>query len=256
MVLRVILVFVSILIVTIHSRVALAEIGMVHSRNYEQSIGSYAADGKLVRADQLQLESEGLLKIFRPRNRGFGSVDLVSFLENTARELRRQFPEAEPLQIGDTSQEWGGPISGHGSHQNGLDADLIYLRKDRRVMPTDTTNGFDEMFVVNGKLSTNFDLVGNWKLFSIMASTGRVNRIFVDAKIKKAFCDYTLTHGTRTDSKEILRLIRPWTNHADHLHVRLHCPPFSPNCVPQSAIPEGDGCDDLESIRDEAEVGC
>lgn len=244
------------LAITLISLTARAEGVLVESRNYEQSIGSYATDGKLVRADNLKLESEGLVKIFRPRNRGFGSLDLISFLENSARELKRQHPEAEALQVGDTSQEKGGYISGHGSHQNGLDADLVYLRKNRRVMPTDTTNGFDEEFVVNGRVTANFDLEGNWKLLTIMASTGRLNRVFVDGKIKKAFCDYTQANGTRAASKEILRMLRPWPNHANHLHVRLSCPAASPNCVPQAAIPAGDGCDSIESVRDEAEVGC
>ena len=32
---------------------------------------------------------------------------------------------------------------------------------------------------------------------------------------------------------------RPLTR---HFHVRLHCPPGSPDCRNQAVIPEGDGC--------------
>jgi penicillin-insensitive murein endopeptidase len=30
------------------------------------------------------------------------------------------------------------------------------------------------------------------------------------------------------------------------MHVRLHCPKGSKHCVPQDAVPEDDGCDDLD----------
>ena len=40
-----------------------------------------------------------------------------------------------------------------------------------------------------------------------------------------------------------LHKIRPWIGHDSHFHVRLNCPPGSPECVTQAAIPPGDGCD-------------
>ena len=35
--------------------------------------------------------------------------------------------------------------------------------------------------------------------------------------------------------------LRPWWAHHDHFHVRLKCPPDSPQCKPQEPPPD-DGC--------------
>jgi penicillin-insensitive murein endopeptidase len=40
-----------------------------------------------------------------------------------------------------------------------------------------------------------------------------------------------------------LRKIRPWWSHDAHFHVRLRCPPDSPDCRSQKPPPPGDGCD-------------
>jgi penicillin-insensitive murein endopeptidase len=36
--------------------------------------------------------------------------------------------------------------------------------------------------------------------------------------------------------------VRPWYGHHDHIHVRLKCPPDSPNCRKQPPVPGDDGC--------------
>jgi penicillin-insensitive murein endopeptidase len=46
-------------------------------------------------------------------------------------------------------------------------------------------------------------------------------------------------------AREWLRKVRPWWGHDDHFHVRLSCPPDSPECTPQPALPAGDGCEAL-----------
>src|SRR5262245_47321261 len=57
--------------------------------------------------------------------------------ETVALEYRQAHPEAPPLLIADLSRQNGGHFGrefgglGHASHQNGLDADVMYPRKDR-----------------------------------------------------------------------------------------------------------------------------
>jgi penicillin-insensitive murein endopeptidase len=63
-----------------------------------------------------------------------------------------------------------------------------------------------------------------------------VTRIFVNAAIKKEMC------GDAGDDRAWLAKVRPWWGHAEHFHVRLACPPDSPECKPQPPVPPGDGC--------------
>lgn len=214
----------------------------VDTRPYPQSGGSYATKGTLTQADELKAETQDHVIIFPTRNRGYGSLDLISLVENVAAQIRKEVPGIERLQVGDLSQAAGGKISGHDSHQNGLDVDLVYFRKSRKEADPKTATKFDESFVSGQTVTANFDMDANWALISLLVSSGRVERIFVDPVIKKAFCDHADTLKIRKESEEILRALRPWPHHDDHLHVRLSCPAASTGCVKQVAPPPGDGC--------------
>ncbi|MBL7716129.1 MAG: penicillin-insensitive murein endopeptidase [Bdellovibrionales bacterium] len=212
------------------------------TRDFSQALGGYTK-GTLLQPDQLKNESTDFVRVFQGQDRGYGTLDLVTLIENTAVALRKEVPTAERLQVGDLSQSTGGKISGHGSHQNGLDVDLIYLRKDRRELDPKKATWFDEQFVTaQGSLTANFDLEANWALVRILHSSGRVQRIFVDAAIKEAFCAHATALGIRPQVTEILRSLRPWPAHDDHMHVRVVCPAASLTCVPQEEVDPGDGC--------------
>ena len=68
--------------------------------------------------------------------RRWGTGRLVRVLLRVARRHRARHPGAQPLLIGDLSRRRGGHFGrefgapGHASHQNGLDADVYYPRKD------------------------------------------------------------------------------------------------------------------------------
>jgi len=42
-----------------------------------------------------------------------------------------------PISVGDMSTQFGGKFIGHDSHQNGLDADIRYVRSDEKIQPLD-----------------------------------------------------------------------------------------------------------------------
>jgi penicillin-insensitive murein endopeptidase len=66
----------------------------------------------------------------------------------------------------------------------------------------------------------------------------QVERIFVNAAIKKALC-----RDTKGDhDRSWLTKVRPYWGHDYHFHVRLYCPSDSPECKGQPAPPAGDGC--------------
>ena len=78
------------------------------------------------------MENENFIKVFRPRGHHYGTPRLISFIKETTSLWKKLDPSTERLQIGDLSAKSGGKIFRHVSHQNGLDADIVYLRKDKR----------------------------------------------------------------------------------------------------------------------------
>ncbi len=206
-----------------------------------QAIGFYT-DGSLLNGVDLPQKAVGFVKIFRPRNRGWVTTLLNDVILYASREMRKKYPESERLQVGDTSAQFGGPISMHNSHQNGLDLDGIYYRYDKREMNPNINTTFDEFFVRDGVISENFDVQRNWYFMKTLVSTGEVNRILVDKVIKKRLCRYTQRVQSDPLVIETLRRLRPYRNHHHHFHLRLICPSDSPDCQNQLPPPEGTGC--------------
>jgi penicillin-insensitive murein endopeptidase len=66
-----------------------------------------------------------------------------------------------------------------------------------------------------------------------------VQRIFVNAAIKKALC-----RGARGD-RSWLSKVRPWWGHDYHFHIRMRCPADASECQGQKDQDGGDGCRDL-----------
>jgi penicillin-insensitive murein endopeptidase len=63
-----------------------------------------------------------------------------------------------------------------------------------------------------------------------------VQRIFVNAAIKKALC------REATGDRSWLSKIRPWYGHDYHFHIRMACPPGAGDCKGQSPQGGGEGC--------------
>jgi penicillin-insensitive murein endopeptidase len=70
------------------------------------------------------------------------------------------------------------------------------------------------------------------------AQEREVQRIFVNAAIKKALCRDT------TGDRSWLNKVRPYYGHDYHFHVRLTCPRGQEACREQDPVPPGDGCDE------------
>lgn len=202
-----------------------------------RAVGFYSS-GSLELAENFPDSGVGFYRLFLPRDRGWSTRSLINMITGAAASVVSHHPNGGRLGIGDASRESGGYASGHASHQNGLDVDLRYYAVNQREMNPDATSGFDEQFVQSGKLTSNFDLVRNWALVKSMVSTGMVSRMFVDPAIKAAMCVFK---GS-PEATEALRRLRPYANHANHIHVRIRCPANSGSCIPQSEIPHGDGC--------------
>lgn len=205
-----------------------------------ESIGSYAK-GCMAGGVQLPETGPAWQAMRLSRNRNWGQPELLAFLER----LGASAQEAgwAGLYFGDLSQPRGGPmLTGHASHQIGLDADIWMLPADRIDLSRSARENLSSISVVSGDLrSTN----GNWTAAHhdvIMAALRdpALARIFVSGAIKLQMCA-----DATAEDRPFLRKLRPWWGHTEHFHVRLNCPEGDDGCIEQAPPPAGDGCNDV-----------
>lgn len=203
-----------------------------------QAIGGYTL-GCLAGAAPLALNGPGY-QVMRPsRGRYFGHPELIEFVRWLGnRALSRT---GSGILIGDLAQARGGPMtSGHASHQSGLDADIWYLSAPDRLLSSDDRETLSAVSMVsaNGLATTERWTADHAELLRIAASHPQVERIFVNAAVKRELCK------TVVGERGWLSKIRPWWGHDHHFHVRLACPGDSLNCRAQVPPPASEGCDE------------
>ncbi len=204
-----------------------------------QAIGFYSK-GCQAGAVQLPASGPNWQAMRLSRNRRWGQPELVSTIEKLARDAAL-YDGWPGLLVGDMSQPRGGPmLTGHASHQVGLDADIWLTPMPGRTLTTSERENLSAVSVLNKKafltLDRNVWSPAHGRLIMRAASYPEVQRIFVNPAIKKELCD------TWKGDRSILGKVRPYYSHDYHFHIRLSCQPGSANCKPQAAVPAGDGC--------------
>jgi penicillin-insensitive murein endopeptidase len=205
-----------------------------------RSIGSYSK-GCLAGGISLPINGPDWQVMRLSRNRNWGTPQLIDFLERLSSDARAL--DGWPgLLVGDMSQPRGGPmLTGHTSHQVGLDADIwltpmpdhILTREDREAMSA--VSMLKDPFTVDPEKFTIMQV----KLIKRAASYPQVARIFVHPAIKKALCQEASLVGA---DRAWLGKVRPWWNHYYHFHIRLTCPPGMEGCVNQAPVSGDEGC--------------
>lgn len=201
--------------------------------------GSYTS-GCICNATALPPQGDGYQVIRLKRQRYFGHPSLIRLIKALGQQIAANGWGI--LYIGDLAREKGGPMpSGHASHQNGLDADIMLLGiglKDNLIL----NESQRELFKPQSVLNQSFTALNPQKWHSqhgqvihAAACFDRVERIFVHPLIKRALC-------RQFAGQKWLRKIRPWWGHYQHFHIRLACPADSPDCVPQPEPPLKTGC--------------
>ena len=142
---------------------------------------------------------------------------------------------AHVLAIGDISQEAGGQITQHRSHQSGRDVDIGLVYKTKPA-------SFPEDFVP--ATADNLDCEATYALVNEFAETanqdGGVQVIFLDYNVQGLLYQWAKEHG---EDEAILgqlfeypnhgggdALVRHIPNHNNHLHVRFKCPGSDTSC--------------------------
>jgi murein endopeptidase len=132
--------------------------------------------------------------------RRWGTQTLVDVVAVVCASYAADHPDAPPVLVADLSRPQGGAFGrrfgglGHASHQNGLDVDVMYPRRDRRL------TGARRPWQVDRVLAQ--DLVDH----------------FVDAGAQKLFV------GTHLGLKGPRRIVQAMPFHDDHVHVRIPKP--------------------------------
>jgi penicillin-insensitive murein endopeptidase len=160
------------------------------------------------------------------------------FLEKLGRAVHAA--KEKSFLVGDLGMARGGPtLSGHSSHQTGLDADIWYWRTKKKLTEEEREKHPSKPLVDRTTKNVDPSAFGREALGLVrrFAESEEVERIFVNYAVKKYLCE---KHG----SEPWIRKTRAWFGHDHHFHVRLRCPPDSPDCVPGDPIPEGNGCDE------------
>jgi penicillin-insensitive murein endopeptidase len=179
-------------------------------------------------------------QVMRPsRNRAWGHPVLVKFLEDFAKSLPRVngWPG---LLVGDIAQPRGGPmLTGHASHQIGLDADVWLTPMPERVLTPEERENMEPVNLV----AADWNDVDHAKwtpahaaIIRAAATRPGVERLFVNPAIKKALCRET------TGDRSWLHRVRPMYGHNYHMHIRLACPAGEAACQHQAPPPSDDGC--------------
>ncbi len=220
-----------------------------------RSIGSYAR-GCLSGGIALPVNGPAWQVMRLSRNRNWGHPALIAFLERFA--IASKAVGWPGLLVGDMGQPRGGPmLTGHASHQIGLDADIWLMPMPQRVLTGDERESISAVSVVkDGTMEIDHKVWTPLHLKVIRQASldPEVARIFVNPAIKKQLC---LEAGK---DRAWLSKVRPWYGHNYHFHIRLACPADMPSCSNQEPTGPGDGCGaDLawwlgpEPYRDEPE---
>jgi penicillin-insensitive murein endopeptidase len=201
-------------------------------------IGFYAK-GCIAGAEGLPINGDTWQVMRLSRNRYWGHPDLVALVERLAAKAHKE-AHWPGILVGDMSQPRGGPmLTGHASHQVGLDADIWLTPMPKQKL---SRNEREEMSAVMMVREDRRDIDPRvWTpthlaVIRAAAKEPAVERIFVNAAIKKALC------REAKGDRAWLSKVRPMWGHDYHFHIRIKCPPGSNECESQPAPKDSEGC--------------
>ena len=191
-----------------------------------ESVGR-ANGGRLVNGEQLPEH-----RMYRIRNadRAWGTNETIEFLVDAFDYMARRHGDAPRLPIHDLSDEDGGRLRGHRSHQSGRDADIALYQTNCR-----SSCSFRSVS------PSRLDVENEWALISYWLEHDRVEYIFLDYRLQEVLYEYVEAQGASEAQldewfqyphgrRSARGMIRHEPNHADHIHVRFACDSDDAEC--------------------------
>src|ERR1700748_2279256 len=182
-------------------------------------VGFYSK-GCIAGAEALPINGDTWQVMRLSRNRNWAHPDMVALLERLSAKAPK-VANWPGILVGDMSQPRGGPmITGHWSHQVGLDADVWLTPMPNRELTRQEREEMSATNVVNDKWTDVRPDVWSEKyiaLYKMLAQEPRVERVLANPAIKRALC-----RDVKGD-RSWLRKIRPVIGHNYHFHLRITC---------------------------------
>ena len=195
-------------------------------------IGEYAK-GCIGGAVQMPITGDTWQVMRLSRNRNWGHPAMIALLKRLSAKAHRDAGWPGIL-VGDIGQPRGGPaLSGHASHQIGLDADVWLTPMPAHRL---SRNEREEMSAVMMVRPDRLDIdprvftPSHLAVIRDAAQEPAVQRIFVNPAIKKALC------REAKGDRSWLSKIRPWWGHDYHFHIRMRCPAGASDCQGQPSL--------------------
>ena len=149
----------------------------------------------------------------------FGTTETIDAIETAVGKVHELFPDAPPIVVGDISDEDGGRLKRHQSHQGGRDVDLGFFFK----------NGAAPQFVAG--TAANLDLPKNWALVRALVTCTDVETILLDTRIQRLLYKYAAGIGEDRDWLDRVfyfargsksAIVKHVVGHRNHYHVRFY----------------------------------
>jgi len=191
-----------------------------------ESIGRASA-GRLINGEQLPPHPA---YVIRNERVAWGANATIAALLDGFEHMRRSDPNLPRVRVHDLSDEDGGPLAGHRSHQSGRDADIGFYHAG--CMRDCAYEAFDP---------SRLDADRQWRLFRYWIDNDLVEYIFIDYRYQEVLYEHARAEGA-TDAqlrawfqypagRDVARgVIRHEPGHRDHLHVRFHCTGTDESC--------------------------
>ena len=203
-----------------------------------RAVGFYAK-GCIAGAEGLPINGETWQVMRLSRNRYWGHPALVALVKRLADKAHKEAGWPGIL-VGDMSQPRGGPmLTGHASHQVGLDADIWLTPMPSRQLSRNEREEMSAVMMVRGDrldIDPNSWTPTHLAVIRAAAQEPSVQRIFVNAAIKKALCREAM------GDRGWLAKVRPMYGHDYHFHIRIKCPGGAGECESQPEPSTSEGC--------------
>ncbi|MEM6961765.1 MAG: penicillin-insensitive murein endopeptidase, partial [Myxococcota bacterium] len=172
-------------------------------------------------------------------------------LVRAALRVHREMPGAE-LYVGDLSHPHGGPIRGHGSHQNGRDVDLLFYYLDEEGAPLPPVAApidprgigidFRDLEDPEDDIAMHLDVPRTWLLIQSLLEQPAISvqRIFIVEHIRSMLLSHVRQISVPAETVLLFEHVtcQPRYPHDDHIHLRIYC----------AAEDISDGCRDTSPV--------
>ena len=186
--------------------------------------------GGLVNGSLLPIKGPGFRRV-SAEDHGWGTGHMISLIQNASAYLSTQIWPGMTVVVGGIALQFGGKHAPHKSHQNGLDADILFIGQQNWKSVLDE----------KGQVSDRFKTEMNWAFWRSLfdqkiVENGKqvsvISMILVAPEIKTFLCDWALKNNIYSDPNdlEMMKRIRPTEGHDDHMHIRIRCSPHHPLC--------------------------